>query len=157
MKISLYNYSIPNSQPAFGKIYKKHGAENVINSELNAEEKMRFEEIEEYCAGNDLVDIDLYGETRFFSKKPYLSAIVKNNYKNVDLQHYRSKKYKQRQFESAMDFLNRVVNKMDKEARMFEEYYGYTYTYDSSGNKVWFSRRGKTRSEIMEEIEDIEG
>ena len=145
------NYSIPKSRLAFGKMYEKTGAENVINSELDAKAKEDYSGIVEYCGSNDLVNIELYGDTRYFSKKPYLRAIVKDNHEIVDMQHYDSKKYKQGQFESTIDFIRRVVKKMDERTNMLKEYYGYAY---DSENEVWHYKRGKTPSDVREELDD---
>lgn len=157
MKVNLNTYSVAQKvEPAFGKMQVTPRAENVINSELNAEDRKHFEHIVNACKDDELVDIKLYGDTRFFSKKPYLYAIVEDNYNNIDNCHLDSKKYNQRQFESVMNFVQRVVKKKEKRAEMLEKYYGYTYANDPEGNKVWYYQRGRTPAQIADIEYDIE-
>ena len=157
MKVNLNTYSVAQKvQPAFGKMQVTLRAENVINSELDAEDRKHFEHIVNACKDDELVDIKLYGDTRFFSKKPYLYAIVEDNYNNIDNCHLDSKKYNQRQFEPVMNFIQRVVNKKNERTEMLEKYYGYTYANDPEGNKVWYYQRGRTPAQIANIEYDIE-
>lgn len=157
MKVNLNTYFVAQKvEPAFGKMQVTPRAENVINSELNAKDRKHFEHIVNACKDDELVDIKLYGDTRFFSKKPYLYAIVEDNYNNIDNWHLDSKKYNQRQFESVMNFVQRVVKRKEKRAEMLEKYYGYTYANDPEGNKVWYYQRGRTPAQIADIEYDIE-
>ncbi len=131
------NYSAPKCSPSFGEIQLMNGdhgpgAQDTLDLLLSEEEYNDFMDTVENSKSNKYVKLSIFGD----GKK--LSATCSDVSGQIPKSEWRIKSYNQRLYESPMQFLNRVVKKMNNrtdEVKGIMEYYASCESDDNAARE----------------------